>query len=79
MNKIEVRIERCKGCYLCIEACPKDAIAISESPNAAGCYPVMQLPDGVCTACGQCALVCPDAAITVLRGVVEEDLGDRPS
>ena len=72
MNKITVNDELCKGCYLCMEACPKEAIEVSDCRNASGCYPVRQTNDGVCTACGQCALVCPEAAIEVERDVEED-------
>lgn len=69
MNRIIIDFEQCKGCYLCIEACPKGIIEISNGLNAAGCYPAQQMSDAPCTACALCARVCPDAAITVYREV----------
>ena len=67
MNKITIEIERCKGCCLCLEACPQNMIAVSDRPNAAGYYPARVTEDGECTACAICATVCPDCAIEVFR------------
>lgn len=67
VKTIVIDTERCKGCYLCIEACPNDLIEISHRPNAAACYPVRLIPEAECTACALCATVCPDAAIEVYR------------
>ena len=55
----------CKGCSLCIEACPKQIIALSESINAKG-YNYAQITDeGACIGCASCARMCPDCVITV--------------
>lgn len=62
--KIDAKI--CKGCELCIIACPQDAIALSPSFNDKG-YRYVELTHDVCTGCVNCALVCPEAAIEVYR------------
>jgi len=57
--------KRCKGCGICVEACNKDCLAISESFNQAGYFfPLMKAPDA-CTGCGACVKLCPDFAATV--------------
>lgn len=56
----------CKGCELCIQACPQESIALSELINAIG-YRYAILVQDNCTGCVNCALVCPEAAITVYR------------
>lgn len=56
----------CKGCELCIEACPQDSLALSDQINKNG-YRYVTLVQDNCTGCINCALVCPDAAITVYR------------
>jgi 2-oxoglutarate ferredoxin oxidoreductase subunit delta len=62
--------EECKGCGLCIEACPPKAIAIREELNRYG-YRTAEYAGEGCTGCGICFLVCPEpGAITVLRAVV---------
>lgn len=64
---IEIDQERCKGCYLCIRACPRDLIEINKELNSSGCHPAVPKVTLECTACGMCWQVCPDTAITVYR------------
>lgn len=59
-------IETCKGCELCIEACPQESIQLSPRINAQGYHYAVLIKDN-CTGCTNCALVCPDAVITVYR------------
>lgn len=64
---IVVDIEKCKGCEICIPACPTDVIALAKEVNGKGYrYAYMESPD-VCTGCTNCAIVCPDGVITVYR------------
>ena len=63
---IDIEIEQCKGCELCIVACPQDAIRLAKDINKQG-YHYAVLVEDVCTGCTNCALVCPDAVITVYR------------
>ncbi|HTK82825.1 MAG TPA: ferredoxin family protein [Bacteroidota bacterium] len=63
---IAVDIETCKGCELCIEACPQESIDLSGSINKQGYHYAVLVKDN-CTGCVNCALVCPDAVITVYR------------
>ena len=65
---VEFRIEECKGCELCIDACPQDCLAMSSGLNRKG-YHYAILTADTCTGCINCALVCPDAVITVYREV----------
>lgn len=62
---IQIDRERCKGCALCIDFCAKDCISLSEELNVKG-YFIAVLDDGEeCTACRNCALMCPEVAIEV--------------
>lgn len=63
---IRVHTENCKGCELCITACPQGSLGLSDRINARG-YRYAVLVQDNCTGCVNCALVCPDAAITVYR------------
>lgn len=63
---IHVEIEKCKGCELCVVACPQDVMALSKTINKQGYHYAVLIKDG-CTGCTNCALVCPDAVITVYR------------
>ncbi len=57
----------CKGCGLCIEACPPKVIALSDRLNHYGYRPAEYSGSG-CTGCGICFLACPEpGAITVFR------------
>jgi 2-oxoglutarate ferredoxin oxidoreductase subunit delta len=59
--------QRCKGCGLCIPACPKRILAFSDLYNRQGVQYVSCTDEDVCTACAFCAIMCPDAAITVVK------------
>jgi len=64
---IEVNERYCKGCELCIEACPQQVLALDMNHlTPKGYHPVMLKTDG-CTGCAICALVCPEAALTIYR------------
>jgi len=67
MSKIIIDTERCKGCALCIDICPKKVIVQDGSFNSTG-YNFVSLGNVEdCTGCGFCALMCPEAAIEVYR------------
>ena len=67
-GKIEVRIEHCKGCGLCITSCKVGAIALSDpaETNSYG-YQYLKMVDDTCVGCTLCAVMCPDQAIDVYR------------
>jgi len=57
---------RCKGCGLCVGACPKGIVAISkETMNQKGFHPARVTDDTLCINCGFCAEMCPDVVIRV--------------
>lgn len=61
--KLKIDAERCKGCMLCIDVCPQNALEIAGQLNKRGVrYVVLKHPEK-CTGCGLCMLVCPDCAI----------------
>ena len=73
-GRIEIKVDCCKGCELCMSVCPKELIAPAAGFNSRGYHPAELIdPDGNCTGCGLCALMCPDVAITVYRQVLVKD------
>lgn len=64
---IEVNDLYCKGCELCVDACPQKVLIIDmEHLTPKGYHPVFLAKEG-CTGCAICAIVCPEAALTVYR------------
>ncbi len=63
---IIVDSEICKGCELCIIACPQNSLGLSNNINSHG-FRFIELIQDNCTGCINCALVCPDSVITVYR------------
>ena len=66
-GSIVVNVERCKGCEICLTACPLDVIAISKEVNGKGYHYALIVKPDECTGCMNCAIVCPDGVITVYR------------
>jgi len=65
---IVINIEKCKGCELCIVACPEETIGLANTINLKGYRYAVKVLDN-CTGCANCALICPDAVITVYRKI----------
>ncbi len=64
---VTVDVERCKGCAVCVAACPFDVLALTHRVNDKG-YPwAAGIHPDACTGCANCAVVCPDGCITVYR------------
>lgn len=81
MSEIKIKgtlyIEKdlCKGCQLCVSACPPSVLEMSKETNAQG-YRFPKLMPG-CTACKACQMVCPDFVIDVYKfakPITEEQL-----
>ena len=68
MAKVTINELVCKGCGLCVRACPKDVLALSKTKlNAKGYHPAEVVKPEACIACASCARTCPDVAIRVER------------
>ena len=68
MPRIIVDQKYCKGCGLCVDACPEDIMALDmEQISSMGYNPAHCTNAEACTACLACAQMCPDVAITVER------------
>lgn len=68
MAKVVFNDERCKGCYLCVDACPKKIVKPSEERmNTKGFRPAEVTEPDQCIGCAMCATICPDCVIEVYR------------
>ena len=68
MPKLTFKEELCKGCGLCVNACPKGILQLSKTKlNSTGHTPVEQLEPEKCIGCAFCAMMCPDCVIKVER------------
>ncbi len=63
---IDIDIQHCKGCGVCVANCPTSSISLSKSVNGKG-YNYAEMSADKCVGCGACGIVCPDSVITVYR------------
>ena len=69
---VVVDTDRCKGCSLCVVACPKDVLALSQKKvNRHGYLFVEAVRADDCIGCASCGIVCPDGCITVYKKKIE--------
>ncbi|MCL2176091.1 MAG: 4Fe-4S binding protein [Treponema sp.] len=64
-GKITIDREMCKGCMLCIRACPVKVLEEDSEMNSSGSHPAKAVNMDKCIACGNCYEVCPDVCIEV--------------
>lgn len=66
-GNVEIDIEECKGCGLCVEACNIGVLALAEELNRYGYHPAVYTGHG-CNGCGLCFYACPEpGAIRVYK------------
>lgn len=66
MAKVTFNEDRCKGCGLCVDACPKKLLIIDKDRlNIKGHSPAVMTDMEKCIGCAFCATMCPDCVITV--------------
>ena len=66
MAKLTFNTDNCKGCGLCVDACPKHLLQLSKDKiNKKGHHPVEIIDMEACVACTSCAIMCPDCIITI--------------
>jgi 2-oxoglutarate ferredoxin oxidoreductase subunit delta len=71
-GSVKIDAAECKGCGVCVEACPPKCLKLEPGLNHYGVHPAYYLGEG-CTGCGICFYTCPEpGAITVYRAVVEK-------
>lgn len=67
---VDISVEGCKGCGLCVVHCPTKCLAMELSDtNSYGLHYAYLVDEDKCIACANCGFICPDAAITVYKKV----------
>lgn len=65
---VEISVETCKGCNLCVIHCPTTCLALNTADtNSYGLHYAVLVDEEKCIACLNCAVICPDAAIKVYK------------
>ena len=65
MPGIIIDKNHCKGCELCVKACPMQVLSMSKDITVRGYFYAQMQDPSRCIGCRICAITCPDAAITV--------------
>jgi 2-oxoglutarate ferredoxin oxidoreductase subunit delta len=66
MAKVTFNEDRCKGCELCVQVCPKKIVLMAKDRiNKKGFHPACVIEMDKCIGCAFCATVCPDTVIEV--------------
>jgi 4Fe-4S ferredoxin len=58
--------DRCVGCGICVEVCPREAVQIKKMPRAEGEKakpPIIDIDEQKCQYCGICNAICPFGAL----------------
>jgi 2-oxoglutarate ferredoxin oxidoreductase subunit delta len=63
---VVIDVEACKGCDLCIDACPPGVLSMTVHARNERGYRYPELQPG-CTACQACSQVCPDFVFQVWK------------
>ncbi len=64
---IVVDKQRCKGCGVCVSACPLNVLSLAHEVNDKGYNYVEMVDSDKCTGCASCGFICPDSCIKVYR------------
>jgi len=57
----------CKGCGICSEMCPMDALRIGDRLGTLGYFLAEEADPALCNGCRYCEVACPDMAVTVVE------------
>lgn len=74
--QVLINAEECKGCGLCVTACPTGVLSLGEQLNGRGYHPAVWTTGSGCTGCGVCFYACPEpGAIEVRLAETADHLG----
>jgi 2-oxoglutarate ferredoxin oxidoreductase subunit delta len=61
--RIDIDRDQCKGCELCVKACPQGILGMGKELNAKGYFYARVVERQRCIGCRLCCITCPDVAI----------------
>ena len=67
MHQVNIDKSFCKGCMICLNACPKNVIETTDIRSEAGHLVPQAINLIDCTACRLCEIMCPDTCIEVIK------------
>lgn len=70
MSKFYLKFDdnRCKGCALCVNFCPRKILYLDESRINKNGYQLVSVSEPEkCIGCMRCAIICPDSVIEVYK------------
>jgi 2-oxoglutarate ferredoxin oxidoreductase subunit delta len=70
---VVIDVEACKGCNLCIDACPPGVLEMTTAEVNGRGYRYPRLHAG-CTGCRACSQICPDFVFQVYKFDTPEEL-----
>jgi len=65
VSNILIDRDLCKGCELCVNACPQKILAMGKEINAKGYFFASVAEPKRCIGCRLCCITCPDMAIAM--------------
>ncbi|MGB9682607.1 MAG: 4Fe-4S dicluster domain-containing protein [bacterium] len=71
-----VDTQRCKGCGICLNFCPREVFEFETYLNEGGHHPVRANSDK-CIGCRACVIMCPDIALELVKEEIDESIHAR--
>ena len=74
---LKINKNRCKGCQLCVDVCPKKHLKMSSSFNKLALHFIEEVEDNPCIGCKNCVVICPDTAIELYCEETEKETAEK--
>jgi Pyruvate/2-oxoacid:ferredoxin oxidoreductase delta subunit len=65
-GSVEIKVDRCKGCGLCVASCPTKSLKMGTTFNRLGYHAAVFCEGTGCTGCGLCFYACPEPDAVVV-------------